>query len=42
MPYSAPALAMAVTLPVPILKPSKKIPGRNNASALASLFLSIS
>lgn len=36
MPYSAPALAIAVTLPVPILNPSKKIPGRINAKLLAS------
>ena len=28
--------------PVPILKPSKKIPGRNNARALVTLFEGIS
>ena len=41
MPYSAPALAMAVTLPVPKLNPSRNIPGKNNAKALANLFLGL-
>lgn len=31
IPYVAPALAIDVTLPVPMLNPNKKIPGRNNA-----------
>ena len=30
---------MAVTLPVPILKPSKKIPGKNNANPWANFCL---
>ena len=35
----AKALAIEVTLPVPILNPSKKIPGRNNDKSPINLVL---